>query len=103
MVPQRIVALAITKMVDLETCFYNMDTRIPCNRVHRSFSKLERILILMIQRAKRINIENFNFYNTFQHFGSNVVLAIKCMNFEDLFLIKVIHFYVKKHMNARYT
>lgn len=57
----------------------------------------------MIQTTKGINIENFNFYNTFQHFGSNVVLAIKCMNFEDVFSIKVIHFYVKEHMNAQYT
>jgi hypothetical protein len=82
--------------------YVGMD-RIPCNRVHCSFSKLERISILMIQRAKGINIENFIFYNTFQHFHSNVVLAIKCMNFEDVVLIKVIHFYVTKHMNAQYT
>jgi hypothetical protein len=93
-------------MVDLDTCCkkcVGIDTRIPCNRVHRFFSKLERILILMIQTTKGINIETFNFYNTFQHFGSNVVLAIKCMNFEDVFSLKVIHFYVKKHMNAQYT
>ncbi len=75
MVPRKIVASPITKMVDLYTCCkicVGMDTRIPCNRVHHSFFKLERILILMIQRTKGIKIENFKFYNTFQHFGSNV-------------------------------
>ncbi len=50
----------------------------------------------MIQIAKGIKIENFNFYSTFQHFGSNVVLAIKCMNFEDVFLIKSYSFLCEK-------
>jgi len=64
----------------VKTCV-GMDIRIPCNRVHHSFTKLERILILMIQRAKVIKIEIFHFYNTFQHFGSNVFLATKMHEF----------------------
>ncbi len=40
------------------------------------------------------------FYNTFEYNGSNVILASKIMNFEDVALIKTIHFYVIKYMNG---
>jgi hypothetical protein len=33
-------------------------------------------------------------------FSSNVVLALKIMNFANVILAKVVHFYVVKNMNA---
>jgi hypothetical protein len=34
------------------------------------------------------------------HFGSNVLLTLKIMNFANATLAKVVHFYVVKIMNA---
>ncbi len=42
--------------------------------VHHSFSKLERILTMMIKESKAIEIDEIHFYNTF---GSNMFLASK--------------------------
>lgn len=61
------------------------------------FSKLERISTLRIKRAKQIEIGEIHFYNTF---GFNVLLALKFMNFENVALTQIIHFYVIKNRNA---
>jgi len=63
--------------------------------VHSS-SKLERILTLMIERAKVIEIYEIYFTTHLNTFGSNILLTLKTMNFEYVALRKVIHFYVIK-------
>jgi hypothetical protein len=55
---------------------------------HNFFSKLERIIILMIKRAKELKLANFIFATHLNIFGSNVFLALKVMNFENVFLAK---------------
>jgi hypothetical protein len=60
------------------------------------------------QKNKRKKLMKFIFMTYLNAFGSNVFLAPKVMNFEDVDLIKailfiylkVIHFYVVKSMNA---
>jgi hypothetical protein len=44
---------------------------------HNSFSKLERIIILMFKRAKELKLANFIFTTHLNIFGSNVFLALK--------------------------
>jgi hypothetical protein len=43
----------------------------------------------MIKRTKKMST-----------FGSNVLLALEIMNFANVTLAKVVHFYVVKNMNA---
>ncbi len=61
--------------------------------MHHSFSKLDIILILRIifflKWVKLIEKTDLN------AFISNVHLTLKIMKFENVFLIKFIHFYVK--------
>jgi hypothetical protein len=63
------------------------------SNVHHSFSKLDIILILRIifflKWVKLIEKTDLN------AFISNVHLTLKIMKFENVFLIKFIHFYVK--------
>jgi hypothetical protein len=60
--------------------------------MHHSFSKLEMILTLVINiKKKEIEID------------SNIIIKNFFLNFEDVTLIKIIHFYVVKNMNAYYT
>jgi hypothetical protein len=60
---------------------------------HLTFSKFERFLILIIKRVKVDEIEQIHFYNTHLNaFGSYMLLALKIMNFENVFSTKVIHF-----------
>jgi len=42
----------------------------------------------------------FIFTTHLSTFGSNMLLTLKIMNFENDFIIKVIHFYVVKNLNA---
>jgi len=57
------------------------------------------ILTLMIIRAK--GFETFFFYITnLNTFGSNVLLTLKIMGFENVALKKVVDIYVIKGMNA---
>ncbi len=66
--------------------------------MHHSFSKLEMILTLMITRAKRIEIGEIHFYNTFECIWFKCVFGPKNYEFEDVTLAKIIQFYViKKH------
>jgi hypothetical protein len=41
-----------------------------------------------------------NFITHFSTFGSNMLLTLKIMNFENMALIKVVHIYVIRDMNA---
>jgi hypothetical protein len=43
-----------------------------------------------------MKIGNFHFYNTFEDLWFKNGFGLKIMNFEDIYLTKVINFYVKK-------
>jgi len=70
--------------------------------VHHSFWKLKRILTLTIRREKWFEPMIF-FITHLSKFGSKTLLTLKIMDFENLFLTKVVHIYVIKGMNAQYT
>jgi hypothetical protein len=61
---------------------------------------LERILPLMIRRAKGLELMKIVFITHLNTFGSKVFLTLKIMDFENVVLTKVIHIYVIKGMNA---
>jgi hypothetical protein len=42
----------------------------------------------------------FIFTTHLNAFGTNVFSALKIMNFEDMYLTKVIHFYLTKYIDA---
>jgi len=71
--------------------------------VHHSFSKLERILTLMIKKEKELKLVKFTFTTHLSTFGSSMFLALKIMNFEYEVLTKVIHLCVVKNMNSYYS
>jgi hypothetical protein len=52
--------------------------------MHHSFSKLDWILTLTIKRKKGIEMVKFIFIAHLNVFGSNMLLALKIMNFEDV-------------------
>jgi hypothetical protein len=54
----------------------------------------------MIKRAKRLELINFIFITDLSTFGSNMLLTLKIMDFENVALTKVIHIYVIEGMNA---
>jgi hypothetical protein len=71
--------------------------------MHHSASILQRILTLMIKKSKAIEIDEIHFTTHMNTFDSNMFLALKIMNFEDVVLTKIIHFYViKEHDNITY-
>jgi hypothetical protein len=49
--------------------------------VHHSFSKLERVLILMIKKEKALEIGEIHFRTHLNTFVSNMFLTLKVMNF----------------------
>jgi hypothetical protein len=61
---------------------------------------LERILTLIIRRAKGLELMKVVFITQLNTFGSNVLLNLKFMDFENVTLTKVVHIYVIKGMNA---
>jgi hypothetical protein len=54
----------------------------------------------MIKRTKELKLVVFIFITHLNAFGPNMLLGLTIMNFEDVLLIKVIHFYMKKNMDA---
>jgi hypothetical protein len=62
------------------------------SNVHHFFSKLKRILTLMIIKKKSLEINKIHFKMHLNIFVSNVFLTLKIMNFENVPLTKVIHF-----------
>jgi hypothetical protein len=62
--------------------------------VHHSFRKLERILTLMIRKAKILELMKIIFITHLNTFGSKVFLTLKIMDFESVALTKVVHIYV---------
>jgi hypothetical protein len=61
---------------------------------------MERILTLMIIRAKRLELMNCFFITHLNTFGSKVILTLKIMDFENMPLMKIVHIYVIENMNA---
>jgi len=56
------------------------------SNVHQSlFLKLKRILILIIQITTWVELVKLMFTTDFGTFGSNMLLALKIMNFEDVY------------------
>lgn len=68
------------------------------SNVHHSLSKLERILTLMIFIKNELKKFKIKFTTHLSIFGSNLFLALKLINFEDVNLTKVIYFYVGKNI-----
>jgi len=62
--------------------------------VHHSFRKLERILTLMIRKAKILELMKIIFITHLNTFGSKVFLTLKIMDFESVALTKVVHIYI---------
>jgi hypothetical protein len=55
----------------------------------------------MIRREKRLELmRKKKFIAHLNIFGSNVLLTLKIMDFENVVLTKVVHIYVIKGMNA---
>jgi hypothetical protein len=68
--------------------------------VHHSFSKLERILTLMIFIKHELEKLKIKFTKHLSIFDSNMFLALKLINFEGVHLTKVIHCYVGKNITT---
>jgi hypothetical protein len=51
-------------------------------------------------KGKRTWINEFFYITNLSTFGSNVLLTLKIMDFENVALTKVVHIYVIEHMNA---
>jgi hypothetical protein len=62
--------------------------------VHHSFSKLEMILVVMSIKAKALEIDKIHFKTHLNIFVSNMLLALKIMNFDNMFLTNL--FLLKK-------
>jgi hypothetical protein len=56
--------------------------------------------MLMINLRKIIKTFEINFYNTLSAFNSNAHLTFKIMNFENVSLRNIIHFYMVRSMDA---
>jgi hypothetical protein len=61
---------------------------------------LERILTSIIKRAKGLELMKIVFITNLSTFDSKVLLTLKIMDFENVFLTKVVHVYVIKGMNV---
>jgi hypothetical protein len=54
----------------------------------------------MIRKTKGFELMKIVFITNLNTFDSNVFLTLKIMDFENVNLIKVVHIYVIKDMNA---
>jgi hypothetical protein len=61
---------------------------------------LERILTLIIRRAKGLELMKIVFITHFSTFGSTMFLTLKIMDFENVPLTKIVHIYVIERMNV---
>jgi hypothetical protein len=80
-------------------CFFFQTSFFIIN-VHHSFSKLERILLLIIRKTKALEIVEIHVKTHLNTFVSNMFLILKIMNFENVFSTKVIHFDVIQNLAA---
>jgi hypothetical protein len=63
-------------------------------------NKLEKILTLMIRRAKGLELMKIIFITNLSTFGSKMFLTLKIMDFENVPLTKKIYVYVIEGMNV---
>jgi hypothetical protein len=54
----------------------------------------------MIKKAKRLELMKIAFITDLSTFGSNALLTLKIMDFENVALTKVAHIYVIEGMNT---
>jgi hypothetical protein len=54
----------------------------------------------MIRKAKKLELMKIIFITHLSTFGSKVLLTLKIMKFENVYLTKVVHIYVVECMNA---
>jgi hypothetical protein len=54
----------------------------------------------MIKKAKGLELMKKKFITNLNRLGSNMLLTLKIMDFENVVLIKVVHIYVIKGMNT---
>jgi len=54
----------------------------------------------MIRRAKKLELMKIAFITNLSTFDSKMFLTLKFMDFENVFLTKVVHVYVIEDMNA---
>ncbi len=57
----------------------------------------------MISMANGLRLMKIVFITDLSTFGSKVLLTLKIMDFENVFLTKVVHVYLIEGMNAYYT
>jgi hypothetical protein len=67
--------------------------------VNHSSSKIKRILTLMINKFKKMKLVKFIVKTHLKTFGSNMILALKIMGFEDVVVFKkiILFLFDKKH------
>jgi hypothetical protein len=63
---------------------------------------LERILTLIIRKAKGLELMIFFCIADLNTFGSKMFLTLKIMDLKNVPLIKVVHVYMIEDMNALY-
>jgi hypothetical protein len=61
---------------------------------------LDKILTLIIKRAKGLKLIKIVFITLLITFGSKVFFILRIMDFENVALTKVVHIYVIEGMNA---
>jgi hypothetical protein len=61
---------------------------------------LERVLTLIIRRAKRLELMKIVFIIHLSTFGSKVFSTLKIVDFENVALTKVVHIYMIEGMNV---
>ncbi len=83
-----------------EWTFFFFQTSIFSTKCAPFFKKLERILTLMIRRAKGLELMKMIFITNSNTLGSKMFLTLKIVDFENVPLTKVVHVYVIKDMNA---
>jgi hypothetical protein len=64
--------------------------------VHDSFQNLEKILTLIIRKAKGFELMKIVFIANLNTFVSNMFLTLKIMDFKNVALTKVVHIYLIK-------
>jgi hypothetical protein len=68
--------------------------------VHYSFQNWRGLYYCWLKEKNELKLVKFMFTTYFSAFSSNLLLALKIMNFEDASWKKVIHFQVVKNMDA---
>ncbi len=100
---QSLHAQSVTQIKNVFTCSKHSNLKIKQSlflsnvfflpNVHHSFWKLKKILTLMIRRAKGLELIKIVFITHLSTFNSKVPLILKIMDFENMILTKVVHYF----------